>query len=90
MAKKTVSLASGHEMPLASKAGAGIKRAINDGPVTRSNIFIITKLWNNHHRHADAIKPMKAQNAAWSLDHICWILISKGRRIRRLRRWIRG
>lgn len=32
------------------EAGEGIQRAIKDGIVTREEIFITTKLWNNYHK----------------------------------------
>ena len=32
------------------EAGLGIKKAIEDGLVTREDIFVTTKLWNNYHR----------------------------------------
>jgi D-xylose reductase len=57
------------------QAGEGIKRAISEGIVKRSEIFVTTKLWNNYHRHDHAIKMMKAQNDAWGLDYIDLFLI---------------
>ncbi|KAJ5723348.1 hypothetical protein N7488_001383 [Penicillium malachiteum] len=36
------------------EAGEGIRRAIADGLVTREDIFITTKLWNNYHRRGHA------------------------------------
>lgn len=32
------------------EAGEGIRRAIEDGLVTREEVFITTKLWNNYHK----------------------------------------
>jgi D-xylose reductase len=32
------------------EAGEGIRRAIKDGLVTREEIFVTTKLWNNYHK----------------------------------------
>jgi D-xylose reductase len=32
------------------EAGEGIRRAIKDGLVTREEVFITTKLWNNYHK----------------------------------------
>lgn len=31
------------------EAGLGIKQAIKEGLVTREDIFVTTKLWNNYH-----------------------------------------
>ncbi|KAJ0424792.1 NADP-dependent oxidoreductase domain-containing protein [Aspergillus carlsbadensis] len=111
MAKSTITLASGHEMPLVgfglwkvpkettadtvynaiksgyrlfdgaydyqneTEAGQGIKRAIAEGLVTRSEIFITTKLWNNYHRRSDALAMSRKQNEAWGLGYIDLYLI---------------
>lgn len=52
------------------EAGEGIQRAIADGLVTRPEIFITTKLWNNYHRREHAIEMAKKQNDAWGLGYI--------------------
>ncbi|KAL2820604.1 NADP-dependent oxidoreductase domain-containing protein [Aspergillus granulosus] len=111
MAKSTITLASGHEMPLVGfglwkvprestadtvynaikagyrlfdgaydyqnehEAGLGIKRAISEGLVTRSEIFITTKLWNNYHRRDHALAMAQKQNEAWGLGYIDLYLI---------------
>ncbi|KAL2844237.1 NADP-dependent oxidoreductase domain-containing protein [Aspergillus pseudodeflectus] len=111
MAKSTITLASGHEMPLVgfglwkvpkettadtvynaiksgyrlfdgaydyqneAEAGQGIKRAIAEGLVTRSEIFITTKLWNNYHRRRDALAMARKQNETWGLGYIDLYLI---------------
>ncbi|KAL3493469.1 NADP-dependent oxidoreductase domain-containing protein [Aspergillus germanicus] len=58
-----------------TEAGEGIKRAIAEGLVTRSEIFITTKLWNNYHRRSDALTMAKKQNEAWGLGYIDLYLI---------------
>lgn len=57
------------------EAGQGIQRAIAEGLVTRSEIFITTKLWNNYHRRAHALEMAKRQNEAWGLGYIDLFLI---------------
>ena len=57
------------------EAGEGIKRAIAEGIVERSDIFVTTKLWNNYHRRDHALQMAKAQNEAWGLDYIDLYLI---------------
>ncbi|KAJ5399103.1 hypothetical protein N7465_009592 [Penicillium sp. CMV-2018d] len=52
------------------EAGEGIQCAIADGLVTRAEIFITTKLWNNYHRHEHAIEMAKKQNDSWGLGYI--------------------
>ncbi|KAJ5694909.1 hypothetical protein N7536_005321 [Penicillium majusculum] len=52
------------------EAGEGIQRAIADGLVTRAEIFITTKLWNNYHRREHAIEMAKKQNDSWGLGYI--------------------
>ncbi|KAK9233841.1 NADP-dependent oxidoreductase domain-containing protein [Lipomyces kononenkoae] len=57
------------------EAGEGIRKAISDGLVTREEIFITTKLWNNYHRKEHAIKMAKTQNDTWGLGYIDLYLI---------------
>jgi D-xylose reductase len=52
-----------------------VRRAISEGLVTREQIFITTKLWNNYHRKDHALKMAKAQNEAWGLGYIDLYLI---------------
>ncbi|KAL2705774.1 hypothetical protein AAEP93_001024 [Penicillium crustosum] len=52
------------------EAGEGIQRAIAHGLVTRAEIFITTKLWNNYHRREHAIEMAKKQNDSWGLGYI--------------------
>jgi hypothetical protein len=57
------------------EAGQGIRRAIDEGIVTREEIFVTTKLWNNYHRREHALSMAKAQNEAWGLGYIDLYLI---------------
>lgn len=57
------------------EAGQGIRRAIEEGLVTRQDIFVTTKLWNNYHRKEHAIEMAEAQNKAWGLGYIDLYLI---------------
>ncbi|KIW21672.1 hypothetical protein PV08_02252 [Exophiala spinifera] len=57
------------------EAGEGIRRAINEGIVTREDVFVTTKLWNNYHRREHALVMAKAQNDAWGLGYIDLYLI---------------
>ncbi|PCH08539.1 Aldo/keto reductase [Penicillium occitanis (nom. inval.)] len=57
------------------EAGEGIRRAISEGLVTREEIFITTKLWNNYHRREHALDMAKKQNEAWGLGYIDLFLI---------------
>ncbi|KAK9449617.1 NADP-dependent oxidoreductase domain-containing protein [Limtongia smithiae] len=52
------------------EAGEGIRRAIADGLVTREEIFITTKLWNNYHRREHVLEMAKKQNESWGLGYI--------------------
>ncbi|CUM49366.1 unnamed protein product [Debaryomyces fabryi] len=52
------------------EAGEGIRKAIADGLVTRDEIFVTTKLWNNYHSKEHALKLAKCQNESWGLDYI--------------------
>ncbi|KAK9452535.1 NADP-dependent oxidoreductase domain-containing protein [Dipodascopsis uninucleata] len=57
------------------EAGEGIRKAIAEGLVTREEIFITTKLWNNYHRKEHALKMAKYQNDTWGLGYIDLYLI---------------
>ncbi|ODQ68886.1 hypothetical protein LIPSTDRAFT_76630 [Lipomyces starkeyi NRRL Y-11557] len=57
------------------EAGEGIRQAIADGLVTREQIFITTKLWNNYHRKEHVLKMAKHQNDTWGLGYIDLYLI---------------
>ncbi|KAK9342181.1 NADP-dependent oxidoreductase domain-containing protein [Lipomyces starkeyi] len=57
------------------EAGEGIRHAIADGLVTREQIFITTKLWNNYHRKEHVLKTAKRQNDTWGLGYIDLYLI---------------
>ncbi|ONH64907.1 putative NAD(P)H-dependent D-xylose reductase xyl1 [Cyberlindnera fabianii] len=52
------------------EAGAGVRRAIEEGIVTREEIFITTKLWNNYHEKKRALEMAKLQNEKWGLGYI--------------------
>ncbi|OQD89995.1 hypothetical protein PENANT_c002G11066 [Penicillium antarcticum] len=56
-------------------AGQGIQRAITEGLVTRAEIFVTTKLWNNYHRREHALRMAKRQSEAWGLGYIDLYLI---------------
>ncbi|MBE3044982.1 aldo/keto reductase [Candidatus Bathyarchaeota archaeon] len=52
------------------EAGEGIRRAISEGLVTREDVFVTTKLWNNYHRREHALDMARAQNETWGLGYI--------------------
>lgn len=52
------------------EAGEGIRRAISDGLVTREQVFITTKLWNNYHRRGHALSMARKQNHTRGLGYI--------------------
>ncbi|RDW84321.1 hypothetical protein BP6252_01911 [Coleophoma cylindrospora] len=57
------------------EAGEGIRKAIADGLVTREDIFVTTKLWNNYHKKEHVKKMAYAQRESWGLDYIDLYLI---------------
>lgn len=57
------------------EAGEGIRRAVNDGLVTRGEIFVVTKLWNNYHRREHVLTMAQRQNEIWGLGYIDLYLI---------------
>ncbi|KAI9820114.1 MAG: NAD(P)H-dependent D-xylose reductase (XR) [Thelocarpon impressellum] len=51
------------------EAGEGVARAIKDGLVKRSDLFLVSKLWNQFHER-DRVGPMaKKQLADWGLEY---------------------
>jgi len=46
------------------ECGQGIARAIADGLVTRSELFIVSKLWNTFHEY-DRVEPIVRQQLEW-------------------------
>ncbi|OLN83347.1 NAD(P)H-dependent D-xylose reductase xyl1 [Colletotrichum chlorophyti] len=57
------------------EAGQGIRRAIDEGLITRQEIFVTTKLWNTCHQKDRAIKVATEQNEEWGLGYIDLFLI---------------
>ncbi|KAL4963737.1 NADP-dependent oxidoreductase domain-containing protein [Aspergillus stella-maris] len=52
-----------------AECGEGVARAIADGLVKRSDLFIVSKLWNNFH-DGDKVAPItKRQLADWKIDY---------------------
>jgi len=52
-----------------TEAGQGVARAIHDGLVTRSELFIISKLWNSFH-DAERVEPIvRKQLGDWGIDY---------------------
>ncbi|ODQ77914.1 hypothetical protein BABINDRAFT_163285 [Babjeviella inositovora NRRL Y-12698] len=52
------------------EVGDGIKRAIADGLVKREELFIISKLWNNFHKPANAKIALKRTLSDLQLDYV--------------------
>ncbi|KAL4928534.1 aldo/keto reductase [Aspergillus undulatus] len=51
------------------EAGQGIARAINEGLVTRSDLFIVSKLWNSFH-DGNRVEPIaRKQLADWGIHY---------------------
>ncbi|TEA14807.1 putative NAD(P)H-dependent D-xylose reductase xyl1 [Colletotrichum sidae] len=57
------------------EAGQGIRRAIDEGLVSREDIFVTTKLWNTCHKKDRAISVATKQNEEWGLGYIDLFLI---------------
>ncbi|PSR94173.1 NADP-dependent oxidoreductase domain-containing protein [Coniella lustricola] len=58
-----------------AECGAGIRRAIEEGLVTRSDLFIVSKLWNTFHE-ASRVEPIcRKQLADWGIDYFDLYLI---------------
>lgn len=57
------------------ECGEGLQRAIKDGLVTREELFITSKVWNNYHRREHCLEMAKKQNDSWGLEYIDLFLI---------------
>ncbi|KAM3069245.1 D-xylose reductase [Clarireedia jacksonii] len=51
------------------EAGEGVKRAISEGLVQRSDLFIVSKLWNSFHDQERVGPIAKKQLADWGIDY---------------------
>lgn len=51
------------------ESGQGVARAIKEGIVKRSDLFLVSKLWNSFHDH-DRVEPIcKKQLSDWGIDY---------------------
>ncbi|KAM0745692.1 putative NAD(P)H-dependent D-xylose reductase xyl1 [Meredithblackwellia eburnea MCA 4105] len=57
------------------EAGQGLKRAIDEGIVTRDEMWITTKLWNTFHKAEHVATNARRQLADWGLDYFDLYLI---------------
>ncbi|TFY70540.1 hypothetical protein EVG20_g2457 [Dentipellis fragilis] len=57
------------------EAGAGVRRALEEGIVKREELFITSKLWNTFHAHDHAKVAAKLQLSLWGLDYFDLFLI---------------
>lgn len=53
----------------------GVGRALSDGGIARDELFVTTKVWNDHHEPADARKSVEESLAKLGLDHLDLLLI---------------
>ena len=53
-----------------SEAGEGIRSAVNDGVVTREQLWVTSKLWNTYHRRDDVRKACEKSLADLQLDYL--------------------
>ncbi len=51
------------------EAGQGVARAIQDGLVQRSDLFLVSKLWNSFHEHSRVGPICQKQLQDWGLDY---------------------
>lgn len=57
------------------EAGEGVRRAIADGLVKRSELFITSKLWNTFHSKEHVLKMTKKSLDDWGLDYFdLWLM----------------
>ncbi|KAL0131930.1 hypothetical protein PUN28_000006 [Cardiocondyla obscurior] len=55
--------------------GEAVREKIEDGTVTREDLFITTKLWNNFHREERVVPTCKQSLANLGLDYVDLYLI---------------
>ena len=57
------------EEKLTSKSNAGVSRAIKDGLVKRSDLFLVSKLWNSFHGGEKVAPICKKQLQDWQIEY---------------------
>jgi D-xylose reductase len=57
------------------ECGDGVARAIKDGLVKRSDLFIVSKLWNSFHDGDRVVPIAKKQLADWQVDYFDLFLV---------------
>ncbi|KAG6465294.1 hypothetical protein O3G_MSEX015059 [Manduca sexta] len=57
------------------EVGEGINNMIKKGVVTREQLFITTKLWNDRHRQSDVVPALKESLAKLNLSYVDLYLI---------------
>lgn len=57
------------------EVGEGIKRALDEKILTRDELFVTTKVWNNSHSQELALKSIRASLADLQLDYLDLVLI---------------
>jgi diketogulonate reductase-like aldo/keto reductase len=64
-----------------------VGRAVRESAVPRSEVFVVTKLWNSDHGYASAIKACNASLAKLKLDYVDLYLIHWPESAKRLDSW---
>ncbi|SCV67315.1 BQ2448_5961 [Microbotryum intermedium] len=57
------------------EAGEGLARAIEDGIVTREEVFVTSKLWNTNHAYEHVVPAATHELSLWGLDYFDLYLI---------------
>lgn len=64
-----------HDYQNSKEAGAGVRKALEDGLCKREELFITSKLWNNYHAKPHVLEMAKFENENWGvgyLDLVSW------------------
>lgn len=58
-----------------AEVGRGIKKALNEGVLTREDLFVTSKLWNNAHKKEDVMPALQQSLHDLNLDYLDLYLI---------------
>jgi diketogulonate reductase-like aldo/keto reductase len=70
-----------------AEVGMALRRAIDDGLVTREEVFVTTKLWNSDHGYDEALRAFDASLQRLGLDYVDLFLLHWPVPERRLHSW---
>ncbi|KAI7788408.1 hypothetical protein LA080_010741 [Diaporthe eres] len=59
-----------HDYQNSAEAGQGVRKALDEGIVKREELFIVSKLWNNHHAREHLHEMANFENKNWGVGYL--------------------